>query len=139
MMVVHIIHDLNILMAKKDFSILLEKINVSGPKKDIGTVSGFNAYAQYIEVVLKTQKGELLSSMNLGSNYFDYIFNGQANLPALQASLAGSIQAAIPKLYNISVYTTYASQDSFQFKVTYSITDGISTQTDATTFVEVNL
>jgi len=138
-MVVHITHDLNILMAKKDFSILLEKINISGPKKDIGTVSGFNAYAQYIEVVLKTQKGELLSNMNLGSNYFDYIFDGQANLPALQASLAGYLQAAIPKLYNISVVTTYATMNSFQFTVTYSLSDGIAMQTDATTFVEVNL
>ena len=127
------------MMAKKDFSILLEKINVSGPKKDIGTVSGFNAYAQYIEVVLKTQKGELLSNMNLGSNYFDYIFDGQANLPALQASLAGYLQAAIPKLYNISVVTTYATMNSFQFTVTYSLSDGIAMQTDATTFVEVNL
>jgi hypothetical protein len=126
-------------MAKKDFSILLEKINISGPKKDIGTVSGFNAYAQYIEVVLKTQKGELLSNMNLGSNYFDYIFDGQANLPALQASLAGYLQAAIPKLYNISVVTTYATMNSFQFTVTYSLSDGIAMQTDATTFVEVNL
>ena len=138
-MEVHITHDLNILMAKKDFSILLEKINISGPKKDIGTVSGFNAYAQYIEVVLKTQKGELLSNMNLGSNYFDYIFDGQANLPALQASLAGYLQAAIPKLYNISVVTTYATMNSFQFTVTYSLSDGIAMQTDATTFVEVNL
>jgi len=138
-MVVHITHDLNILMAKKDFSILLEKINVSGPKKDIGMVSGFNAYSQYIEVVLKTQKGELLSNMNLGSNYFDYIFNGQANLPALQSSLSGYLQAAIPKLYNVSVSTTYASQDSFQFTVTYSLSDGIAMQTDATTFVEVNI
>jgi hypothetical protein len=77
--------------------------------------------------------------MNLGSNYFDYIFDGQANLPALQASLAGYLQAAIPKLYNISVVTTYATMNSFQFTVTYSLSDGIAMQTDATTFVEVNL
>ena len=98
----------------------------------------YRTLANYYLLIVNCYLANKTDSNNF-SNYFDYIFNGQANLPALQASLAGSIQAAIPKLYNISVYTTYASQDSFQFTVTYSITDGISTQTDATTFVEVNL
>lgn len=126
-------------MAKKDFSILLEKINSVGGLTDIATVSGFNAYSQYIEVILKTQKGELVSDMNLGSDYFSYIFESQVNLPALQTTLAGSLQAAIPSIYNVSVNTTYVSVDSFQFLVTYSLTDGIVQQQDSTTFVEVNL
>lgn len=126
-------------MAKKDFSILLEKINSVGGLTDIATVSGFNAYSQYIEVILKTQKGELVSDMNLGSDYFSYIFESQVNLPALQTTLAGSLQAAIPSIYNVSVNTTYVSIDSFQFLVTYSLTDGIVQQQDSTTFVEVNL
>lgn len=134
-----IIRDLNIQMAKKDFSILLEKINSVGGLTDIATVSGFNAYSQYIEVILKTQKGELVSDMNLGSDYFSYIFESQVNLPALQTTLAGSLQAAIPSIYNVSVNTTYVSVDSFQFLVTYSLTDGIVQQQDSTTFVEVNL
>jgi phage baseplate assembly protein W len=125
-------------MAKRDFSILLEKVVTGSSKKDIGTVSGFNAYAQYIEVVLKTQKGELISNMNLGSNYFDYIFNGQANFPALQTSLAAYIQAAIPKIYNVSVQANYATLDTFEFTVIYSITDGIAKQENITTFVEVS-
>jgi hypothetical protein len=134
----HIIHDINILMIKKDFSVLLEKIDVAG-NKDISLVSGFNAYAQYIEVVLKTQKGELTSDMNLGSNYFAYIFDGQANLAGLQTSLAGYIQASIPSIYNVSVNTLYASTDSFQFEVSYSFTDGIVKQENMTTMVEVSL
>ena len=64
-------------MALKDFSILLEKIYTDSSKKDLAVVSGFNAYSQYIEAVCKTQKGELVSNMNLGSDYFKYIFNGQ--------------------------------------------------------------
>lgn len=126
-------------MAKKDFSILLEKVNVTDSKKDIGLVTGFNAYAQYIEVVCKTQKGELVSDNNIGSNYFAYIFDGQANLPALENSLAGYIQAAIPYITNVSVKTQYSSADQFQFLVYYSVSDGINKQTNNTTFVEVEI
>ena len=126
-------------MAMKDFSILLEKINASSNKKDIGLVSGFNAYAQYIEVVCKTQKGELVSNMNLGSNYFSYMFSGQLNLPALQNSMAAYIQSAIPDIHNVNVQTQYISQDVYQFIITYSLTNGLSSQNNSTTFVEVEI
>lgn len=126
-------------MATKDFSILLEKVSVTDAKKDISLVTGFNAYAQYIEVVCKTQKGELVSNMNLGSNYYEYIFNGQADLPALQNSMAGYIQAVIPKITNVKVITQYSSANQFQFIVYYSISDGINTQTNNSTFVEVEI
>lgn len=126
-------------MAKKDFSILLEKVSINNAKKDISLVTGFNAYAQYIEVVCKTQKGELVSDMSLGSNYFEYIFDGQADLPALETSLAGYIQAAIPNLTNVRVNTEYSSVDQFQFLVYYSVSDGINKQTDNTTFIEVEI
>ena len=126
-------------MAKKDFSILLEKVSINNAKKDISLVSGFNAYAQYIEVVCKTQKGELVSDMSLGSNYFEYIFNGQADLPALETSLAGYIQSSIQNLTNVRVNTQYSSIDQFQFLVYYSVSDGINKQTDNTTFIEVEI
>ena len=51
-------------MAIRDFSILFEPVQTATSNKDISLVSGFNAISQYIEHVLKTQKGELISNMN---------------------------------------------------------------------------
>jgi hypothetical protein len=123
----------------KDFSILMEKVSVTGVQKDISLVTDFNAYAQYIEVVCKTQKGELVSNNNIGSDYYTYIFDGQANLPVLETTIAGYIQAAIPRITNVSVRTQYSSPTQFQFLVYYSIFDGTSKQENNTTFVEVEL
>jgi hypothetical protein len=126
-------------MALKDFSILLEKISTNSTKKDLAVVSGFNAYSQYIEAVCKTQKGELVSNMNLGSDYFKYIFNGQGNVGSLEVSLAAYISAAIPELSNVQVNVEYITDTVIQFLVTYLITDGINTQNKASTYIEVQL
>ena len=126
-------------MALKDFSILLEKVNVTATKKDIGMVSGFNAYAQYIENVCKTQKGELVSNMNLGSNYFNFIFDGQANTGTLENAMAAYIQSAIPALSNVKVTVQYASDTLFQFLINYSVTNGINSQSKASTYIEVEI
>ena len=126
-------------MALKDFSILLEKISTGSSQKDLAVVSGFNAYSQYIEAVCKTQKGELVSDMNLGSDYFKYIFNGQANVGSLEVSLAAYIHAAIPELENVNVSVIYMSDVLFQFLVTYMVSDGINTQNKASTYIEVPL
>jgi phage baseplate assembly protein W len=126
-------------MALKDFSILLEKVNVTATKKDIGMVSGFNAYAQYIENVCKTQKGELVSNMNLGSNYFSFIFDGQANTGTLENAMAAYIQSAVPALSNVKVTVQYASDTLFQFLINYSVTNGINSQSKASTFIEVEI
>ena len=126
-------------MALKDFSILLEKVSTISSNKDLGLVSGFNAYSQYITSICKTQKGELVSNMDLGSDYFNYIFNGQANLGVLETTLAGYIYAAIPELANVQVQILYMTDRVIKFLVTYLITDGINTQNKASTYVEVQL
>jgi hypothetical protein len=126
-------------MAIKDFSILLEKINSSSTKKDIGLVSGFNAYSQYIENVCKTQKGELVSDINLGSDYFSYIFDGQANIGLLENNMAAYINSAIPSLTNVKVNVQYASDTVFQFLIYFSTSDGIIKQSNTSTFIEVEL
>ena len=123
----------------KDFSILLEKISTPSAKKDLTIVSGFNAISQYIEFIFKTQRGELSSNANIGSNYFDYIYNGQGNFSALQTSLAGYIKAAMPFLSNVYVVTTYADTNVFQFTVTYSLSNGIRMQENVATYIEVNI
>jgi phage baseplate assembly protein W len=134
-----IIHDINIIMALKDFSILLEKVNSKSSKKDIGMVSGFNAYSQYIENILKTQKGELVSNMNLGSDYFSYIFSGQAQVGPLESGLAAYIESAIPVMNNVKVRLEYASDTQFQFFITYSLNNGINGQSNSSTTIEVEL
>jgi hypothetical protein len=126
-------------MAIKDFSILFEKINSSSTKKDIGLVSGFNAYSQYIENVCKTQKGELVSDISLGSDYFSYIFDGQANPGILENNMAAYISSAIPVLINVKVKLEYASDKVFQFLIYFSTSDGIIKQSNTSTFIEVEL
>jgi len=126
-------------MAIKDFSILFEKINSSSTKKDIGLVSGFNAYSQYIENICKTQKGELVSDINLGSDYFSYIFDGQANPGMLENNMAAYISSAIPVLINVKVKLQYASDKVFQFLIYFSTSDGILKQANVSTFIEVEL
>lgn len=123
-------------MAIKDFSIFLQPVNTTSSKKDIGKVSGFNAVSQYIEHVMKTQKGELVSNINLGSDYFNYIF-GTDDLGSLELSLAAYIEAAIPKINDVIVKTMYYDESRYNFQIFFSIYDGIIIQKNASCFVEV--
>lgn len=125
-------------MAIKDFSILLEKVTTAQTRKDISTVSGFNAISQYIEHILRTQKGELISNMSLGSDYFTYIY-GTNDSGALELSLAAYIQSAIPKISDVQVRLLSQSNQLFQMQVSFSIFDGIRYQKNASCFVEVEL
>lgn len=126
-------------MALKDFSILFEKVTTTASVKDIGIVSGFNAYSQYIENVCKTQKGELVGDLSIGSDYYSYIFSGQADLGLLQSALAAYIQDAVPNLTKVSVIVNSFTIDTIQFTVFYSISNGINNQSSASTFIEVEI
>jgi hypothetical protein len=125
-------------MAIRDFSILLEKVETARTKKDIGIVTGFNAISQYIEHIMKTQKGELISNMNMGSDYFSYIF-GTNDPGLLELNLASYIQASIPKISDVNVRLLTQEEDQLSFEVNFSIFDGIKVQRNASCFIEVNL
>jgi phage baseplate assembly protein W len=125
-------------MAIKDFSILLEKVETAQTKKDVGIVTGFNAISQYIEHILKTQKGELISDMNMGSDYFSYIF-GTNDPGLLELNLSAYIQAAIPKISDVRVDLLSQEDEQLSFQINFSIFDGIKTQNNASCFVEVDL
>lgn len=125
-------------MANKDFSILLEKIETARTKKDISVVSGYNAITQYIEHILRTQKGELISNMSLGSDYFTYIY-GTNDPGVLETNLAAYIQAAIVKLSDVRVKLLSQSDQLFQLQVIFSLFDGIKFQKNVTCFIEVEL
>lgn len=120
----------------KDFSILLEPINTNSNKKDVGIVSGYNAYSQYIENVLKTQKNEVVSNMDFGSEYFSFIF-GSRDVPVLELKLAAYIQSAIPKLTNIRVKLSSQTSNNLAFNIFFDFYDGIKMQQNLSCNVEV--
>lgn len=125
-------------MATKDFSILLEKVETARTRKDISIVSGYNAISQHIEHILKTQKGELISNMNIGTDYFTYIY-GVSDAGVLEMNLAAYIQAAIPKINDVKVRLLNTTNNFFQIQVTFSIFDGIKIQNNATCIIEVEI
>lgn len=120
----------------EDFSILLEPVNTTSTKKDISLVSNYNAYVQYIENVLKTQKNEVVSNMNMGSDYYNFIF-GNNDRGALQIQLAAYIQSAIPKLTNIRVRLTSKTNNNLNFNVFFDFYDGIKMQKNLSCNIEV--
>lgn len=123
-------------MARKDFSILLEKIETAGKKKDISTVTGFNSIVQSIEHIFKTQKGELIANMSLGTNYFTYLY-GTDDPGSLEMILAAYLESAIIKIKNVKVTILSQSANLIQFKVNFSLFDGIRYQDNATCFIEI--
>lgn len=125
-------------MLARDFSILLEPVVTTTSKKDISLVSGYNAYAQYIEHVMKTQKKELVSDMNLGTDYFTYIF-GTTDRGVMELNLSAYVQAAIPKLTNIKVTLLEQTNTDMHFNVSFTFFDGIKIQNNISCFVEVPL
>lgn len=125
-------------MATSDFSILLRPVDAGTTKKDISMVSGFNSIAQQVEHVLKTQKGELVSNMKLGSDYFTYAF-GTEDINGLEEILASYIEAVIPKLSDVKVRTLYYDQTQYQFQVIFTLFDGINIQKNASCFVGVSI
>lgn len=126
-------------MSKKDFSILFEKVTTTAGTKDLAVVKGYNAYAQYIENILKTQKGEIISNMSLGSDYYNYIFEGTANRGAIETSLAAYISSAIKNIFNVRVTLKVVTESYFEFIINYDISDGITKISNASTFIEVEL
>lgn len=123
-------------MVTKDFSILLEKVETAGKKKDISTVTGFNSIVQSIEHIFKTQKGELIANMSLGTDYFSYVY-GNNDSGSLEMILAAYLESAIIKIQNVKVKILSQSSNFFQFQVNFSLFDGIRYQNNATCFVEI--
>jgi phage baseplate assembly protein W len=125
-------------MAIKDFSILLEKVENNQSKKDIGLVTGYNSIVQAIEQVMKTQKGELISDSNIGSEYFSFIFQS-LDRGSLEYNLASYIDAAIPQINDVKVILTNQSEETLSFQIQFSILDGIKVQKNASCFIEVDI
>lgn len=126
-------------MALKDFSITLQKIKTSASTNDIAIVTGFNAITQYIENISKTQKGEVPSDVNFGSDYFNYIFNGNADPGVMELKLAADISSKIPELIDVKVSVVDFTETVVTFEVFYSLNNGITKQQNSSCFIEVKL
>lgn len=118
-------------MATKDFNILGLKVTTSNNKKDVGMVSNYNSYVQKIEHICKLQKGEIPSDMNLGSEYYSFIFNPGANKPLLQKNIENYIKVGIREISDVNVIVGYYDQSKLLLNVTFKIGNGINEQSSA--------
>lgn len=111
-------------MQDQDFSILFEKIPSTGNKTDISMVSGFNSIVQKINHLFNTNKGELVSDKNFGSDYYVYLFDPLSNKTSLEANLANYIKASITNLSSVKVNLVSCTEDLLEFDVLFSYFDG---------------
>lgn len=125
-------------MATKDLNILGSKVSTTSSKKDIAVVTNYNSYVQKIENICRLQKGEVPSAMNLGSDYYAFIFNPKTNQRLLETNLANYIKAAVYELDNIDVTVAYYDDEKIILNITFSLSNGINQQNAACT-IEVSL
>lgn len=125
-------------MPTKDLNILGLKVTTPTNQKSLSIVTGYNSYVQKIEHICKTQKGELPSDMNLGSDYFTFLFDPAGNKNFLQTNLENYIQAAVYEIRNIKVLVSSFTQSKIYLIVNFSLSDSIQDQTSSCT-VEVDI
>jgi len=112
----------------KDFNILGTKVSTSLNKKDLSLVTGFNSIVQNIEQVCKTQKGELPSDLNFGSEYFSYIFNPVAGKNVLENKIKNNIEYNVKNLKNVEVKISYMDEQKVILNVSYSLVTSLKNQ-----------
>lgn len=122
----------------RDFNILGLKVVTANNKKDISLVSGYNSYAQKIEQVLKTQKGELPSDISIGTNYYDFIFNPLSYKALLESEMAAFVQYAIPTIFDVRAKISYYDSLKILVDVFYKTSTDLKQQTSTCT-IEVPL
>jgi hypothetical protein len=125
-------------MPTKDLNILGLKVTTPTNQKSLSIVTGYNSYVQKIEHICKTQKGELPSDMNLGSDYFNFLFDPAGNKNFLQTNLENYIQAAVYEIRNVKVLVSSFTQTKIYLIVNFSLADSIKEQISSCT-VEVDI
>jgi hypothetical protein len=125
-------------MPTKDLNILGLKVTTPTNQKSLSIVTGYNSYVQKIEHICKTQKGELPSDMNLGSDYFNFLFDPAGNKNFLQTNLENYIQAAVYEIRNVKVLVSSFTQTKIYLIVNFSLADSIKEQVSSCT-VEVDI
>jgi|TARA_R110000868_G_scaffold136348_1_gene349248 hypothetical protein len=126
-------------MQNTDFSILLEKIPSTNSNTDIAMVSGYNSIVQKISHLFNTNKGELTSDKNFGSDYYVYMFDPVSNKEVLENTMSHYIQASIQGVTDVTVELFSYTQTLLQFKVKFGYFDGIKLQGNIYCNIEVNI
>ena len=126
-------------MQTTDFSILLEKIPSTNSNTDIAMVSGYNSIVQKISHLFNTNKGELTSDKNFGSDYYVYMFDPVSNKEVLENTMSHYIQASIQGVTDVTVELFSYTQTLLQFKVKFGYFDGIKLQGNIYCNIEVNI
>lgn len=126
-------------MQNTDFSILLEKIPSPNSTTDIAMVTGYNSIVQKISHLFNTNKGELTSDKNFGSDYYVYIFDPISNKSLLENTMSHYIQASIQGVTDVTVELFSYTQSLLQFKVKFGYFDGIKLQSNIYCNIEVNI
>lgn len=126
-------------MQNTDFSILLEKIPSINSNTDIAMVTGYNSIVQKISHLFNTNKGELTSDKNFGSDYYVYMFDPVSNQSVLENTLSHYIQASIQGVTDVNVELFSYTQSLLQFKVKFGYFDGLKLQSNIYCNIEVNI
>jgi hypothetical protein len=126
-------------MQNTDFSILLEKIPSVNSNTDIAMVTGYNSIVQKISHLFNTNKGELTSDKNFGSDYYVYMFDPVSNQSVLENTLSHYSQASIQGVTDVNVELFSYTQRLLQFKVKFGYFDGLKLQSNIYCNIEVNI
>ena len=126
-------------MQNTDFSILLEKIPSTNISTDIAMVSGYNSIVQKISHLFNTNKGELTSDKNFGSDYYVYMFDPVSNKSVLENTMSHYIQASIQGVTDVTVELFSYTQSLLQFKIKFGYFDGLKLQSNIYCNIEVNI
>jgi phage baseplate assembly protein W len=102
-------------------------------------VTGYNAIVQKISHLLNTNKGELTSDKNFGSNYYVFLFDPVGNKQTLEITLANYIEASIPGISNVTVQLDSYTETNLFFQIKFSYYDGIVFQNNIYCSVEVKI
>lgn len=125
-------------MYNKDLNILGLKVDSLNNKKDISFVTDINSYVQKIENVCRLQKGEIPSSVNLGTDYYSFIFDPVSNKSSTEDNIAVSIVSGIRDIKKAIVDIIYFDDTKVIMNVTFTLRSWAENRT-ATCKIEVEL
>lgn len=125
-------------MGTKDFNILAKKVSSNNNKKDISFVTDYNSYVQKIENVCRLQKNEIPSSVYMGVDYYDFLFNPVSNKNIMEQIIENNILNAVYDIRNVTVEIVNYTESSLTLKVIFTPSKLIN-QNPTTCQIEVSL
>ena len=125
-------------MNSKDFNILGLKIDSSNQKKDISFVTDINSYVQKIENICRLEKGEIPSSIDLGVDYYAFIFDPISNKSTVEDNVAVAVRSGIKEIKQAKASVLYYDDSKIIFDVTFSLNYRIPDKT-TTCRIEVDI